>query len=136
MIMLVCLIIINISIIQARYIRLPTFNCSELSPIGTPIIELLNVLASANWEFTFLTQTSVKSYFLLDNLKGTLIIKRLVDREDLCCLNICSCLNQCLLELEINAISDTSTHILSLSILIFDENDHYCYFLNDIYYLN
>ncbi len=129
-------LIINISLIEARYIRLPTVNSSELSPIGTPIIQLLDVLPSSNWEFKFLTQLSIKSYFLLDNLKGTIIIKRHLDREDLCQLNICSCLNECLFKLEINALSDTSTHILSLPILILDENDNYCYFLNEIYYLN
>jgi hypothetical protein len=129
-------LIINISLIQARYIRLPTVNSSELSPIGTPIIQLLDVLPVSNWEFTFLTQISLKSYFLLDNLKGTIIIKRYLDREDLCQLNYCSCLNECLIKLEINAISDIYTHILSLPILIFDENDNNCYFLNDIYYLN
>jgi len=129
-------LIINISFIQARYIRLPTVNSSELSPIGTPIIQLIDVLPLSNWEFTFLTQLSIKSYFLLDNLKGTIIIKRYLDRENLCQLNYCSCLNECLFKLEINAISDLYTHILSVPILISDENDNFCYFLNDIYYLN
>jgi hypothetical protein len=129
-------LIINISFIQARYIRLPTVNSSELSPIGTPIIQLLDVLPSSNWEFQFLTQLSIKSYFLLDNLKGIIIIKRYLDREELCQLNLCSCSNECLFKLEINAISDRLTHILSLPILILDENDNYCYFINEIYYLN
>jgi hypothetical protein len=129
-------LIVNISIIQARYIRLPAVNCSELSPIGTPIKQLLDILPSSNWEFTFLTQTLIKTYFLLDNLKGTISIKRLLDRENLCHLNLCSCLNECLVKLEINAISDTYTHILSIPILIFDENDNHCYFSNEIFYLN
>ena len=128
--------IINLSFIQARYIRLPTVNASELSPIGTPIIQLLDVLPPSNWEFQFLTQFSIKSYFLLDTLKGTIIIKRPLDREDLCQSNICSCSNECLFKLEINAISDTSTHILSLPLLIIDENDNHCYFPQEIYYLN
>jgi hypothetical protein len=129
-------LIINLSIIQARYIRLPIVNSSELSPIGTPIIQLLDVLPSSNWEFRFLSQLTIKSYFLLDNLKGTIVIKRYLDREELCQSNICTCSNECLFKLEINAISDTSTHILSLPILILDENDNYCYFVNEIYYLN
>ncbi|CAF5043712.1 unnamed protein product, partial [Rotaria sp. Silwood1] len=119
-----------------EYIRLSTVNCSELSPIGTSLIQLLDILPSSNWEFTFLTQTLIKSYFLLDNLKGTIIIKNFLDRENFCRLNLCSCLNQCLIKLEINAISNIYTYILSLPILIYDENDNYCYFLNDIYYLN
>jgi hypothetical protein len=71
--MLVCLIIINISISQARYIRLPTVNCSELSPIGTPIIELLNVLPSANWEFPFFIYAEVLTsiYFLNELTRNT-----------------------------------------------------------------
>jgi hypothetical protein len=40
------------------------------------------------------------------------------------------------LKLEINAISDTSIHILSLPLLISDENDNHCYFLNEIFYFN
>lgn len=130
-------LIINIlSLIQCRYIRLPIINSTESSPIGTTIIQLLDVLPLSNWEFIFLTEISLKSYFLLDNLKGTIIIKRYLDREELCQLNLCSCLNQCLIKLEINAISDLYTHILSLPILISDENDNNCYFLNEIYYLN
>ncbi|UJR13417.1 hypothetical protein I4U23_000432 [Adineta vaga] len=128
--------LINSSIISARYIRLSTVNCSELSPIGTSITQFLDVLPRSNWEFTFLTQTLIKSYFLLDHLKSTLIIQRLLDRENLCQLNLCSCLNECLIKLEINAISNTSTHIFSLPIHIFDENDNYCYFSNEIFYLN
>ncbi|CAF0983298.1 unnamed protein product [Adineta steineri] len=128
--------IVNITIIQARYIRLPTVNCSESSPIGTSITQLLDVLPLSNWEFTFLTQTSLKTYFLLDNLKGTITIKRLLDRENLCHLNLCSCSNECLIKLEINAISDIYTHLLSLPIIIFDENDNYCYFSNEIFHLN
>ncbi|CAF4917553.1 unnamed protein product [Rotaria sp. Silwood1] len=134
---IICLwLIIIISIIECEYIRLSTVNCSELSPIGTSLIQLLDILPSSNWEFTFLTQTLIKSYFLLDNLKGTIIIKNFLDRENFCRLNLCSCLNQCLIKLEINAISNIYTYILSLPILIYDENDNYCYFLNDIYYLN
>ncbi|CAF1314848.1 unnamed protein product [Rotaria sordida] len=129
-------LIVNISIIESQYIRLSTVNCSELSPIGTSIIQLLDILPLSNWEFTFLTQTLIESYFLLDNLKGTIIIKNFLDRENLCRLNLCSCLNQCLIKLDIHAISDKYTYILSLPILIYDENDNYCYFLNDIYYLN
>ena len=125
-----------ISLIQSRYIRLPPVNCSELSPIGTPITQLLNILPSSNWGFTFLSQTSIISYFLLDDLKGTITVKRPLDREDLCRLGICSCLNECLLKLEINALSDTYTHIIYLPILILDENDNFCYFSNEIYYLN
>ena len=133
---IICLII-NLLLTESRYIRLPLVNTSELSPIGTSIIQLYDVLPSSNWEFQFqIEQISLKSYFLLDNLKGTIIIKRYLDREQFCQLNYCSCLNQCLIKLEINAISDLYTHILSLPILIFDENDNYCYFLNDIYYFN
>ncbi|CAF2864619.1 unnamed protein product [Rotaria sp. Silwood2] len=129
-------LIINICKIKSQYIRLSTVNCSELSAIGTSIIQLLDILPSSNWEFSFLTQTLIKSYFLLDDLKGTIIVKNLLDRENLCRLNLCSCLNQCLIKLEINAISDIYSYILSLPILIYDENDNYCYFLNDIYYIN
>jgi hypothetical protein len=125
-----------ISLSQSRYIRLPPVNCSELSPIGTPITQLLHILPSSNWGFTFLTRTSVISYFLLDDLKGTITVKRPLDREDLCRLGICSCLNECLLKLEINALSDIHTHIIYVPILILDENDNFCYFSNDIYYLN
>jgi hypothetical protein len=125
-----------ISLSQSRYIRLPPVNCSELSPIGTPITQLLNTLPSSNWEFTFLTRTSVISYFLLDDLKGTITVKRPLDREDLCRTGICSCLNECLLKLEINALSDSYTHIIYLPIIILDENDNYCYFPNEIYHLN
>jgi hypothetical protein len=125
-----------ISISQSRYIRLPSVNCSELSPIGTPITQLLSILPSSNWGFTFLSRTSVISYFLLDDLKGTITVKRPLDREDLCRLGLCSCLNECLLKLEINALSDTYTHIIHVTILIIDENDNFCYFIKDIYYLN
>ena len=51
-------------------------------------------------------------------------------------MGICSCLNECLLKLEINALSDIYTHIIHVPILILDENDNFCYFSNDIYYLN
>ncbi|CAF3347121.1 unnamed protein product [Rotaria sp. Silwood1] len=122
--------------IQSRYIRLPPVNCSELSPIGTSITQLINILPSSNWEFTFLTRTSVISYFLLDDLKGTITVKRRLDREDLCRLGICSCSNECLLKLEINALSDIYTHIIYVPIIILDENDNFCFFSNDIYYLN
>ncbi|CAF0777159.1 unnamed protein product [Rotaria sp. Silwood1] len=121
---------------QSRYIRLPPVNCSELSPIGTSITQLINILPSSNWEFTFLTRTSVISYFLLDDLKGTITVKRRLDREDLCRLGICSCSNECLLKLEINALSDIYTHIIYVPIIILDENDNFCFFSNDIYYLN
>jgi len=134
--LIVNLFFIIISLSQSRYIRLPSVNCSELSPIGTPITQLLNILPSSNWGFTFLTRTSVISYFLLDDLKGTITVKRPLDREDLCRLGICSCSNECLLKLEINALSDTYTHIIYVPIIILDENDNFCYFLNDIYYLN
>ncbi|CAF2707704.1 unnamed protein product [Rotaria sp. Silwood2] len=125
-----------ISLSQSRYIRLPPVNCSELSPIGTSITQLINILPSSNWEFTFLTRTSVISYFLLDDLKGTITVKRRLDREDLCRLGICSCSNECLLKLEINALSDIYTHIIYVPIIILDENDNFCFFSNDIYYLN
>lgn len=121
---------------QSRYIRLPSVNCSELAPIGTPVTQLLSLLPSSNWGFTFLTRTSVISYFLLDDLKGTLTVKRPLDREDLCRLALCSCSNDCLLKLEINALSDIYTHIIHVPILILDENDNFCYFPNDVYYLN
>lgn len=128
--------LINSTIIYARYIRLPTVNSSEFAPIGTPITQFLDVLPPSNWEFTFLTQTLIKSYFLLDHLKGTITIKRLLDRESLCQLNLCSCSTECLIKLEINAISNTSTHILSLPLNILDENDNHCYFSNEIFYIN
>lgn len=134
--LIVNLFFLSISLIQSRYIRLPPANASELSPIGTPITQLLNILPTSNWEFTFLTRSSVISYFLLDDLKGTITVKRPLDREDLCRLGICSCLNECLLKLEINALSDTHTHIIYVPIIILDENDNFCYFSNDIYYLN
>ncbi|CAF3254774.1 unnamed protein product [Rotaria socialis] len=134
--LIVNLFISFISLSQSRYIRLPPVNCSELSPIGTSITQLINVLPSSNWEFTFLTRTSVISYFLLDDLKGTITVKRRLDREDLCRLGICSCSNECLLKLEINALSDTYTHIIYVPIIIIDENDNFCFFSNDIYYLN
>ncbi|CAF0841968.1 unnamed protein product [Adineta steineri] len=134
--LIVYLFFIFITSIQSRYIRLPSVNCSELSPIGTPITQLLNILPSSNWGFTFLTRTSVISYFLLDDIKGTITVKRPLDREDLCRLGICSCFNECILKLEINALSDIYTHIIYVPILILDENDNFCYFSNDIYYLN
>ncbi|CAF1628029.1 unnamed protein product, partial [Adineta ricciae] len=124
------------TIIYARYIRLPTVNSSEFAPIGTPITQFLDVLPASNWEFSFLTQTPIKSYFLIDHLKGTITVKRLLDRESLCQLNLCSCLAECLIKLEINAISNTSTHILSLPLNILDENDNHCYFSNEIFYIN
>jgi len=133
---IVDLLFLSISLGHSRYIRLPTVNASELSPIGTPITQLLHVLPSSNWEFTFLTRTSIISYFLLDDLKGTITVKRPLDREDLCRLGICSCFNECLLKLEINALSDIHTHIIYLPIQILDENDNFCYFSNDIYSLN
>lgn len=133
---IVDIILLSISLSHSRYIRLPTVNASELSPIGTPITQLLHILPSSNWEFTFLTRTSVISYFLLDDLKGTITVKRPLDREDLCRLGICSCFNECLLKLEINALSDIHTHIIHLPIQILDENDNFCYFSNDIYSLN
>ena len=133
---IVNLLLSSIALCQSRYIRLPPVNCTELAPIGTAITQLLNILPSANWEFTFLTRTSVISYFLLDDLKGTITVKRPLDREDLCRLGICSCSNECQLKLEINALSDTHTHIIHVPILILDENDNFCYFFNDIYFLN
>ena len=133
---IVSLLLSSIALSQSRYIRLPPVNSTELAPIGTAITQLLNLLPSANWEFTFLTRTSVISYFLLDDLKGTITVKRPLDREDLCRLGICSCSNECLLKLEINALSDTHTHIIHVPILILDENDNFCYFVNDIYSLN
>ena len=124
------------SVISARYTRLPTVNSSELTPIGTPIIHLIDYLPNANWEFRFLRSSSINSYFLLDFLKGTINIKRYLDREDLCQLKFCSCIDQCLLELTINAISDTSTQIFSLPIFILDENDNSCYFPQEITFVN
>ena len=134
--LIVNLFFIFTTLSHSRYIRLPSVNCSELSPIGTSITQLINILPSANWEFTFLTRTSIISYFLLDDLKGTITVKRRLDRENLCRLGRCSCLNQCLLKLEINALSDLYTHIIYLPIIILDENDNFCFFSNEIYYLN
>ena len=134
--LIVDLFALCISINQSRYIRLPPVNCSELSAIGTPITQLLNVLPSSNWAFAFLTRTSVVSYFLLDDLKGTITVKRPLDREDLCRLGLCSCVSECSLKLEVNALSDTYTHIINVPIVILDENDNFCYFSSDIYYLN
>jgi len=133
---IVNLIFITISIVHSRYLRLAPVNCSELAPIGTSITQLLDTLPPSNWGFTFLTRTSVTSYFLLDDLKGTITVKRPLDREDLCRLGLCSCLNECLIKLEINAQSDIQTHIVNQPIRILDENDNFCYFNNHIFSLN
>ena len=130
----ICLI--SVTFTESRYLRLPPVNCSELSPIGTSIIQLLNNLPASNWEFSFLTRTSVASYFLIDDLKGTVTVKRPLDREDLCRLSLCSCINECLLKLEINALSDNYTYIINLPIRILDENDNFCYFSNRLFNLN
>lgn len=124
------------SLISARYTRLSIVNSSELSPIGTPIIQLIDFLPNSNWDFQFLSSSSMKSYFLLDSLKGTISIKRYLDREELCQLKFCSCFEQCLLELQLNAISNTSTQIFSLPILIIDENDNSCYFPQEAFVIN
>ena len=134
--LIVYLYFLSFPSIQARYLRLPPVNCSELSPIGTPITQLLSLLPPSNWAFHFLTRTSVVSYFLLDDLKGTVTVKRPLDREDLCRLGLCSCVHDCLLKLDINALSDTQTSIINLPIRILDENDNFCYFANDVHYLN
>lgn len=129
-------LLIGVSVVQARYLRLTPVNISELSPIGTSIIQLLDVLPASNWEFSFLTRTSIASYFLLDDLKGTITVKRPLDREDLCRLGLCSCIDECSIKLEINALSDSFTYIINLPIRIVDENDNFCYFSNSIYHLN
>ena len=124
-----------LSVVHARFIHLPAVNISELAPIGTSIAQLSDALPFSNWLFTFLSRPSIIGYFLLDDVKGTITVKRPLDREDLCRLNVCSCSSPCLLKADIHAISDTETHILSLPILIVDENDNHCYFTNELYHL-
>jgi len=130
------LILIKIYSIQSRLIRLSTVNSSESVPIGTSIVQLIDRLPPSNWNFAFVSSYPLTSYFLLDQLKGTITIKRHLDREQICQLNLCSCQTNCQIQLEINAFSNTSIHILTQPISIADENDNLCSFSNEIYSLN
>jgi hypothetical protein len=101
------------------------YTIEEKSPINTLIADLskdLNIKSSVSYQIDELLSLN-KNLFSINNQTGHLILKSIIDREDMCLRQQCSCHScEILLELIIENFDEILYQIIEIKIK--DRNDH------------